>query len=84
MGESFVVQDQEESDSMEPAMAIMHLNPLMRTAIRRMKGMRIVQTTDEFEMQILSGILWFKVIERYPFSGDRRHFKRRDLRRGGL
>ena len=35
-------------------------------------------------MAVLSGILWFKVVERYPLDGSPRSHKRRDLRRGLL
>lgn len=41
-----------------------------------------MQTDEEFEMAVFSAIPWFKVVERYPFSGDDCSFKRRDLRRG--
>lgn len=40
------------------------------------------QGDGEFEMSVLSGILWFKVTERYPLDGGERSFKRRDMRRG--
>lgn len=33
-------------------------------------------------MAVFSAIPWFKVVERYPFSGEDCNFKRRDLRRG--
>lgn len=33
-------------------------------------------------MAVYSVVPWFKVIERYPLSGEERQFKRRDLRRG--
>lgn len=33
-------------------------------------------------MAVFSAIPWFKVVERYPLSGEERSFKRRDLRRG--
>jgi hypothetical protein len=42
-----------------------------------------VQDDQEFEMAVFSVVPWFKVIERYPLSGEERQFKRRDLRRGG-
>ena len=33
-------------------------------------------------MAVLSGILWFRVTERYPLTGEPRQWGRRDLRRG--
>jgi hypothetical protein len=38
---------------------------------------------QQFQMSVLSGILWFKVTERYPLSGQPVQWRRRDLRRGG-
>ena len=37
----------------------------------------------QFTMSVLSGILWFKVTERYPLDGAPVQCRRRDLRRGG-
>lgn len=37
---------------------------------------------QQFQMSVLSGILWFKVTERYPLSGQPVQWRRRDLRRG--
>lgn len=63
-------------------MAAMRLNRMVRTAVRLIKGLRVRQSAEDFEIAILSGILWFKVVERYPLNGGVRQFKRRDLRRG--
>lgn len=46
------------------------------------RGNADVQDDKEFEMAVFSVVPWFKVIERYPLSGEERRFKRRDLRRG--
>ena len=42
----------------------------------------VAQDEQEFDMAVYSVVPWFKVIERYPLSGEERQFKRRDLRRG--
>ena len=42
----------------------------------------VAQDDQEFDMAVYSVVPWFKVIERYPLSGEERQFKRRDLRRG--
>lgn len=143
---SWCLQDRAASDSMDEACSLMRLNPLMRTAIRLVKGLQIRcvracltrnlqlagrrlpghfakcmltpcpgpdsmslvpallfclassnglhlmkvatasplrrQGKGEFEWSLLSGLLWFKVTERYPLSGEERSWKRRDMRRG--
>ncbi|GAB4814193.1 hypothetical protein N2152v2_001239 [Parachlorella kessleri] len=76
------VKDKEASESMEAACNLMQMGSLLRTAIRLIKGLRIRQLDGEFEMAVLSGILWFKVVETYPLDGTPRKHKRRDLRRG--
>lgn len=40
------------------------------------------QDETDFEMAVFSAVPWFKVVERYPLSGEERQYKRRDLRRG--
>ncbi|KAL4441807.1 hypothetical protein ABPG77_003723 [Micractinium sp. CCAP 211/92] len=77
-------KDKELSDSMEEACDVMRLNGLVRTAIRLIKGVEVQTRADsgEFVMSVLSGILWFKITERYALDGSAREFRRRDLRRG--
>lgn len=76
------VKDKAASDSMEPTLKLMHVNRLIRTAVKLVKGIELQQTGNSFEMIVLSGILWFKIKERYPLTGEVRQFKRRDLRKG--
>lgn len=76
------IKDKETSDSMESAFELLRLNGLLRRAIRLIKGVYIRQSSGEFELSVLSGILWFKVTERYPMDGSQCRWKRRDLRRG--
>ena len=42
-------------------MDAVNLNRIVRTAVRFMKGMDIKQTDEVFELNIFSGVLWFKV-----------------------
>ena len=56
-----VLQDKAASDSMEPTLKLMHVNRLIRTAVKLVKGIELQQTGNSFEMIVLSGILWFKV-----------------------
>ena len=53
-------QDKTLSDSMEPVMAAMQLNALVRKAVGTAKGVRIRMDRQHFEMSVLSSILWFK------------------------
>mmetsp|Transcript_5105 Transcript_5105/g.14655 ORF Transcript_5105/g.14655 Transcript_5105/m.14655 type:complete len:362 (-) Transcript_5105:689-1774(-) len=76
-------KDREASDSMEAAIRAMRLNPLVRRGVALVRGLELKVTDEEFEMAVFSAIPWFKVVERYPFSGEDCNFKRRDLRRGG-
>ncbi|KAL4434008.1 hypothetical protein ABPG75_000449 [Micractinium tetrahymenae] len=77
-------KDKELSDSMEEACDAMRLNGLVRTAIRLIKGLelRADPASGQFVMSVLSGILWFKITERYTLDGTPSEFRRRDLRRG--
>ena len=42
-------------------MAAMQLNALVRKAVSTAKGVRIRMDRQQFEMTVLSSILWFKV-----------------------
>jgi len=76
------VKDGQASDSMEEAVRVMQLKPLMRTAIRLVKGLEINQTADRFDLAVFSIISWFKVRESYPMNGEESQEKRRDMRKG--
>lgn len=54
------MQDWRLSDSMDPIMATMRLNPFVRKAVGTARGVRIRMNMQEFEMSVLS-ILGFKV-----------------------
>ena len=43
-------------------MNVMQVNRLIRTAVRIVKGVELRQTGSSFEIIVLSGILWFKVV----------------------
>ncbi len=46
---------------MEPALRMMRMNGIMRTAIRLIKGVRIRLERDSFELAVFSVFAWFKV-----------------------
>lgn len=76
-------KDKAASDPMENALDLMQLGRLVRSAVKLVKGIAIQVDDDSFEMAVYSSIPWFKVVERYPLTGDTVSCKRRDLRRGG-
>lgn len=53
------LQDRLLSDSMDPVMGMMRLNPFIRKAVGTAWGVRIRMNQQEFEMSVLS-ILGFK------------------------
>ena len=77
-----LMQDNEASTSMAEVMEMVNLNRLVRTAIKLIRGVQIVQTPEIFEFAIFSLIGWFKVREEYQLNGEMSQHKRRDLRRG--
>lgn len=46
---------------MEPALEMVHLGRLMRSAVRLVKGIRLRVYDNCFEMAVFSAIPWFKV-----------------------
>ncbi|EFN57071.1 hypothetical protein CHLNCDRAFT_143825 [Chlorella variabilis] len=60
--------------------ACLSLHTLPAVLIR---GVEVRLDGGQFTMSVLSGILWFKVTERYPLDGAPVQCRRRDLRRGG-
>ena len=55
------MQDKKASDSYENAMTTMQINPLLKTAMRQLKGIRLEQTDEEVVMVMLSRIPWLRV-----------------------
>ncbi len=49
-------------------MAAMQLNALVRKAVSTAKGVRIRMDRQQFEMTVLSSILWFKVRMLQPIQ----------------
>jgi hypothetical protein len=68
---------------MEPALALVHVNGITRTAVRLIKGMKLSLDEEHFVFSVFSVISWFKVTERYTL-GEICQQRRRDLRRGEL
>ncbi|GFR45809.1 hypothetical protein Agub_g7265 [Astrephomene gubernaculifera] len=77
------VKDRERSGSMEAALDMVHLNGLVRQAVKLVRGVRIEHDSETFIFAVFSVVSWFKVKEVYPLSGEPRRHRRRDLRRGG-
>lgn len=76
------IRDKKASDSFENAMTVMQINPILKTAMRQLKGIRLQQTDEEVELVLLSRFSWFKLHECYPWSGQSVKLRRRDFRRG--
>ncbi|KAL0035382.1 hypothetical protein WJX77_003830 [Trebouxia sp. C0004] len=76
------IRDKEASDSFENAMKVMQINPFLKTAMRQLKGIRLEQTDDAVVLHLLSRFPWFKLQERYPWSGHSVQLRRRDFRPG--
>lgn len=70
------------SQPMEPAMDLLKLNGLTRTAVKLVRGVEIKLQGSTFEMAVFSVISWFRVVEKYDLSGALSTWNRRDLRRG--
>ncbi|WIA35037.1 hypothetical protein OEZ86_003528 [Tetradesmus obliquus] len=75
------IKDNAASDSMEAAVALVHLNGITRTAVRLIKGMKLSLDDSHFAFGVFSVISWFKITERYVLGQPCQH-RRRDLRRG--
>ncbi|GMH39620.1 hypothetical protein BSKO_07518 [Bryopsis sp. KO-2023] len=76
------VKDNDASDSLEPVLMAMQLNPIVRAATRLVRGLELTQTENSFRVSVFSVIRWFKIHEEYPMSGIVKTFPRRDLRKG--
>ncbi|KAK3270500.1 hypothetical protein CYMTET_21106 [Cymbomonas tetramitiformis] len=77
------IKDQDRSDSMDQAATLMQLNWVIRRAVCLINGLEIAISDDTFTLTVLSVIPWFKVVERYPLTGETKKHRRRDLRLGG-
>ena len=77
------IKDKELSDSMTPVCDLMQLNGVMRFAIGLIRGVQISCCPSKFEFAVLSGVLWFKIKERYELNGEESRHRRRDFRGGG-
>lgn len=77
------LKDRSLSDSMDAALDLIELHGIVRMAVNLVKGLEIHTTPGEFRFSVLSGVLWFKITERYPLDGEVRKHRRRDLRGGG-
>ncbi|KAL3137320.1 hypothetical protein ABBQ32_006860 [Trebouxia sp. C0010 RCD-2024] len=76
------IRDKHASDSYENAMTVMQINPLLKTAMRQLKGIKLEVKDEEVVLTLLSRFSWFRLQERYPWSGQAVQIRRRDFRRG--
>lgn len=77
-------KDKTASDSMDQACNAMQLGGIIKAAIGLIKGIEIKGFEEgEFQLDVLSGILWFRVKEVYPLDDSVVKHRRRDMRRGG-
>lgn len=76
------LKDPHLSESLDDAMRLVHMSGVVRTAARLIKGVSIGLDGGTFSFGVFSVIAWFKVMERYPLSGEVGCCKRRDMRRG--
>ncbi|MEW5305062.1 MAG: hypothetical protein WDW36_007626 [Sanguina aurantia] len=67
---------------MEEAFKVMHLNGLIKMAVKLVRGLELEIGEDYFDMAVCSVVSWFKVRERYALNGESSMHMRRDLRKG--
>jgi hypothetical protein len=60
---SVASQDAAASTSMDAAVRLIHLNALMRQAVKLIKGVQLSIDEDRFKFGVFSAISWFKVGE---------------------
>jgi hypothetical protein len=76
------IKDAAASESMDAAMRLIHLNALMRQAVKLIKGVQLSIEEDRFKFAVFSAISWFKLSEFFSWSGELCENRRRDMRRG--
>lgn len=54
-------QDNAASDSLEPAIQLIHLNRVMRQAVRLIRGVQLGIEQEQLRFSVFSAIPWFKV-----------------------
>jgi len=54
-------QDAAASESMDAAMRLIHLNPLMRQAVKLIRGVQLGIEEERLRFAVFSAISWFKV-----------------------
>jgi hypothetical protein len=84
------IKDKELSDSMGPVCDLMSMPSILRMAIGLIRGVEIVAVpptvanpNGEYSFAVLSGVLWFKIREKYTLDGVEVKHRRRDMRGGG-
>jgi hypothetical protein len=59
-----ILQDNAASDSLEPAIRLIHLNRVMRQAVRLIRGVQLGIEQEQLRFSVFSAIPWFKVREQ--------------------
>lgn len=89
------VKDKEVSDGTDAVCDLMQIHGIIRLAIGFIKGVKLSigpaelkpcgssSGVTELRIAVDSGILWFKINERYFLGGGETRNRRRDMRRGG-
>ena len=55
------LQDKKASDPIENAMSVMQINPLLKIAMRQLKGIELKQTDKQLVLVLRSRFSWFRV-----------------------
>ncbi|KAK9820741.1 hypothetical protein WJX74_008756 [Apatococcus lobatus] len=76
------VKDKRASSSMDGVLDLAEIHGLLRQAINLLTGCEISVEDGIFNFIVTSAVSWFKIIERYPLTGEPKRCRRRDLRRG--
>uniref|UniRef100_A0A7S0WPY6 Uncharacterized protein n=1 Tax=Pyramimonas obovata TaxID=1411642 RepID=A0A7S0WPY6_9CHLO len=76
------VKARAESQSMDAACDLIHMNFVMKRAVCLISGLHIEATPTEFKLVVTSVVPWFKITETYPWDGSEVQFRRRDFRKG--
>lgn len=61
MSQTLRQQDNAASDSLEPAIRLIHLNRVMRQAVRLIRGVQLGIEDEQLRFSVVSAIPWFKV-----------------------
>lgn len=64
-----MLQDSAASDSLDPAIKLIHLNRVMRQAVRLIRGVQLGIEHEHLRFSVFSAIPWFKVSTSHVGQG---------------